>query len=44
MLEKLGQVCGIVGKHLMIGIFFGGDFVNFGPKVGEILNFGIFNH
>jgi hypothetical protein len=29
MLEKSGQVCGIVGKHLMNGTFFGGDFVNF---------------
>jgi hypothetical protein len=24
--------------------FFGGNLVNFRPKAGEILNFGVFNH
>jgi hypothetical protein len=35
MLEKLGQVCGIVGKHLMNGIFFGGDSVNLDLRLGR---------
>ncbi len=37
-LKKLGIFLGIVENSFMNG-FLGGDFINFRPKVGEILDF-----
>ncbi len=37
-LGELRQALGIIGKPLCVG-FLGGDFINFRPKVWDILNF-----